>query len=98
MIVGLGVIWWIGRGWRGGGHAVRSFGGDVLNWVPSVYPPLGGALFLVGNPYMIFYVYITIISGRNKYRKISKSRQMRLAFQTIQRSYSGSVGGVEKTF
>jgi hypothetical protein len=54
--------------------------------VSYVYPPLGGLLFLAGNPYMILYVYITIIYGRNKYRKISKSRQMRLASQSIQRS------------
>ncbi len=32
---------------------------------------------------MIFYVYITIISGRNKYQKISKSRQMCWSSQGI---------------
>ncbi len=68
-------VWRILRVWR-----------DLLNWMSSVYPPLGGLLFLVGNPYMILYVYITIISGRNKYLKISKSRQKRLASQAIQRS------------
>jgi len=53
---------------------------------PSVYPPLGGVLFLAGNPYMIFDVYITISSGRNKYLKISESRQMCRASQTLLRS------------
>ena len=73
----------------GGSLAVRRFGVRLLNRVyfaPRVYPPLGGLLFLAGNPYMILYVYITIISGRNKYLKISESRQMRLASQAIQRS------------
>ena len=69
----------------GGSLAVRRFGVRLLNWVSCVYPPLGGLLFLAGNPYMILYVYITIISGRNKYLKISESRQMRLASHTIQR-------------
>ena len=67
--------------------ALRRFGVILLNRVyfaPGVYPPLGGLLFLAGNPYMILYVYITIISGRNKYLKISESRQMRLASQDIQ--------------
>ena len=45
----------------GGGLAVRRFWRDLLNWVTSVYPPLGGLLFLAGNPYMIFDVYITIV-------------------------------------
>ena len=50
----------------------------------GVYPPLRGVCDFVENPYMIFDVYITIISGRNKYLKISESRQMRLASQDIQ--------------
>ncbi len=36
---------------------------DLLNCVyseHSVYAPLGGVLFFVGNPYMIFHVYVTI--------------------------------------
>ena len=69
----------------GGSLAVRRFGVISLNWVSCVYPPLGGLLFLAGNPYMIFDVYITIISGRNKYLKISESRQMRRASHTILR-------------
>ena len=60
-----------------------------------MYPPLRGLLFLAGNPYMILYVYITIISGRNKYLKISESRQMRLASQAIQRSCLGREGSVK---
>jgi hypothetical protein len=83
----------IGRGWRGGGSCPLGGRRDLLNWVSCVYPPLGGLLFLAGNPYMILYVYITIIYGRNKYRKISKSRQMRLASQGMQGIYLGSVKG-----
>ena len=50
-----------------------------------MYPPLRGVCDFVENPYMIFDVYITIISGRNKYLKISESRQMRLASHDIHR-------------
>ena len=70
--------------------ALRRFGVRLLNGVyfePCVYPPLRGVCDFVENPYMIFDVYITIISGRNKYLKISESRQMRLASQDIQGRY-----------
>jgi hypothetical protein len=49
-----------------GGVLISSGCRDLLNWVSYVYPPPRGLLFLTGNPYMILYVYITIISGRNK--------------------------------
>ena len=71
----------------GGGLALRRFGVRLLNRVyfaPCVYPPLRGVCDLVENPYIILYVYITIISGRNKYLKISKGRQVRLAPLYIQ--------------
>jgi hypothetical protein len=29
----------------------------LTNWVSSVYPPLGGVLFLAGNPYDILCIY-----------------------------------------
>ncbi len=67
--------------------ALRRFGVILLNRVyfaPCVYPPLRGVCDFVENPYVIFDVCITIISGRNKYLKISESRQMRLASQDIQ--------------
>ncbi len=82
------MIWWILRVCRGGAvwWILRVFR-DLLNWVFlgvfRVSPPLRGVHDFVENPYMIFYVCITIISGRNKYLKISKSRQMRLASQDI---------------
>ena len=56
-----GVICWIERGWRGGNPCLPCNGVISLNWVSYVYPPLGGLLFLAGNPYMIFDVYITIV-------------------------------------
>ncbi len=57
---------------------LRRFGVILLNGVYfEPYPPLRGVCDFVENPYMIFDVYITIISGRNKYLKISESRQMR---------------------
>ena len=74
----------------GGSLAVRRFGVILLNGVyfePCVYPPPRVVCDFVENPCMIFYVYITIISGRNKYLKISESRQMRLASQDIQGRY-----------
>jgi hypothetical protein len=64
-------------GGRVGGSCPWIVCRDLLHWVSSVYPPLGGLLFLAGNPYDILCIYYTIISGRNKYRKIRKSRQMR---------------------
>jgi hypothetical protein len=76
----------IERGWRGGDPCPLGVCRDLLNWVSCVYPPLRGVRDFVGNPYMIFYVYITIISGRNKYLKIIKSRQMRVASLGIQGS------------
>jgi hypothetical protein len=66
----------------GGSLALRRFGVRLLNRVyfaPRVYPPPRVVCDFVENPYMIFDVCITIISGRNKYLKISESRQMRLA-------------------
>jgi hypothetical protein len=60
---------------------------DLLNHVyfqPCMCPPLRGVCDFVENPYIIFNVYITITSGRNKYLKISEGRQMRLASQDIQ--------------
>ncbi len=59
----------------GGGLALRRFGVILRNGVyfePCVYPPPRVVCDFVENPYMIFDVYITIISGRNKYRKISE--------------------------
>ena len=44
---------------------------------------------------MILYVYITIVSGRNKYLKINESRQMRLASQAMQWSCLGCEGRVK---
>jgi hypothetical protein len=85
--------------------ALRRFGVILLNHVyfaPCVYPPLRGVCDFVENPYMIFDVYITIISGRNKYLKISESRKMCLPSQDIQGRYletwrerEGSVKGVK---
>ena len=47
---------------------------DLLNWVPCVHPPLGGVLFLVGNLYMIFYVYVTIVVVINTKKKAKVGR------------------------
>ncbi len=55
---------WEGLSW--GGVFPSGVCRDLLNRVSCMYPPLGGLLFLAGNLYMILYVYITIISGRNK--------------------------------
>jgi hypothetical protein len=66
----------IERGWRGGDPCPLGVCRDLLNWVSYVYPPLRGVRDFVGNPYDILCIYYHHFS-RNKYRKISKSRQMR---------------------
>ena len=45
------------KGTRGGDPCPLGVCRDLLNWVPCVYPPLGGVLFLAGNPYDILCIY-----------------------------------------
>ena len=84
----------------GGSLAVRRFGVRLLNWVSCVYPPLRGLLFLAGNPYMIFDVYITIISGRNKIpknkRKSADASSIAYYTKVLFRACRESVGSVGK--
>ena len=77
---------------------LRRFGVRLLNaWSWRVSPPGRFAVFGWKSIYDIRCIYY-YRSGRNKYLKISESRQMRLASQTILRcclEREGSVKGVK---